>query len=549
MGIKICPKCGGKVSTSRNVCIHCGYEFPSSKKCPDCGEPLDINVKECPVCGYLFNEVKTIDSSVNINEQHINEDIKPQNQSEVIDNLVEQNNVLESEHSLKKDKNLDNTVNEENESAKVDVLESDSNEIVEDSKDSEGLEIINADDEDDNTSLECPYCHSHNLMTIGIDYYMCETCKGKFLISNAVSNLFISSTPAIENKNANTVLIGSSSVDESHNDAKEETTSPNNVVVESHNDEEVEQKTSVYAKLKETKPKKEKEKKATRSKKKTLIIIVAIIDFLVVVFGILTGTVFVPKSKYDNAMSLLNSNPIEALVIFQNCSWGDSSKQASFAWARIQFINENYHDGIAYMCQNGGTVNVYYNSNGGSYVENETLTSFDSNVTATSSKTGFTFGGWYLTDYEFYNNNYDVDLYLKAKWTINSYTVSVSSSNEYRGTVSGGETYNYGSSVTVTATPKTKCYFDGCSSLGSVSLGNGITTIPRECFYGCKNLQSIIIPSSVTTIEYATFYSSGFTSLFIPKTVAKIENSAFGESKLTTIYCEATSKPNGWEDG
>ncbi len=54
MAIKICPKCGGKVSTSRDECIHCGYVFPKTKQCPDCGESCPPEAKECPGCGYLF---------------------------------------------------------------------------------------------------------------------------------------------------------------------------------------------------------------------------------------------------------------------------------------------------------------------------------------------------------------------------------------------------------------------------------------------------------------------------------------------------------------
>lgn len=59
MGVKICPKCGGKVSDSRKDCMHCGYifaEIKETKVCPDCEEILDINIKECPTCGYAFEE-------------------------------------------------------------------------------------------------------------------------------------------------------------------------------------------------------------------------------------------------------------------------------------------------------------------------------------------------------------------------------------------------------------------------------------------------------------------------------------------------------------
>lgn len=55
MNIKICPMCGGKVSKSRNICIHCGYEFVQLKTCPDCESEIPLDAEECPVCGYVFS--------------------------------------------------------------------------------------------------------------------------------------------------------------------------------------------------------------------------------------------------------------------------------------------------------------------------------------------------------------------------------------------------------------------------------------------------------------------------------------------------------------
>ena len=63
MAILICPSCGGKVSSTRTTCIHCGYEFTAKKTCPECEEVIDYNVRECPICGYEFT-VFTIPDSV-----------------------------------------------------------------------------------------------------------------------------------------------------------------------------------------------------------------------------------------------------------------------------------------------------------------------------------------------------------------------------------------------------------------------------------------------------------------------------------------------------
>ena len=66
--------------------------------------------------------------------------------------------------------------------------------------------------------------------------------------------------------------------------------------------------------------------------------------------------------------------------------------------------------------------------------------------------------------------------------------------------------------------------FYNCDSLTSVTIGNSVTSIGSSAFSGCSGLTSIIIPDSVTSIGSSAFY--GCTGL--------------------TIYCEAASKPSGW---
>lgn len=68
--------------------------------------------------------------------------------------------------------------------------------------------------------------------------------------------------------------------------------------------------------------------------------------------------------------------------------------------------------------------------------------------------------------------------------------------------------------------------FENCYNLMSVTIGNSVTTIGRDAFHGCSNLTSVTIPDSVTTIGSGTFY--GCPNL--------------------TIYCEASSKPDGWDN-
>ena len=104
-----------------------------------------------------------------------------------------------------------------------------------------------------------------------------------------------------------------------------------------------------------------------------------------------------------------------------------------------------------------------------------------------ASKTGYTFGGWCTNTAGTGNIVYGTNGYcttagnywsaaggsgnpngavwkstastlpLYAKWTVNSYPVTVESNGN--GTVGGGGTYNYGSTVTLTATPATGYHF------------------------------------------------------------------------------------------
>ena len=48
--------------------------------------------------------------------------------------------------------------------------------------------------------------------------------------------------------------------------------------------------------------------------------------------------------------------------------------------------------------------------------------------------------------------------------------------------------------------------FYGCSSLESIVLPDGVTSIEKETFNGCSSLKSITIPNTVTEIKEKAFY-------------------------------------------
>ena len=84
-----------------------------------------------------------------------------------------------------------------------------------------------------------------------------------------------------------------------------------------------------------------------------------------------------------------------------------------------------------------------------------------------------------------------------------------------------------------------------CSSLTSVTIGSGVTSIGSFAFSDCGSLTSITIPESVTSISgYAFHNCSSLTSVTIGNSVTSMGQYAFsGCSNLTNVTFE---NPNGW---
>lgn len=91
--------------------------------------------------------------------------------------------------------------------------------------------------------------------------------------------------------------------------------------------------------------------------------------------------------------------------------------------------------------------------------------------------------------------------------------------------------------------------FYGCTRLTSITIPDSVTSIDSFTFDGCAGLTSITIPYSVTSIgEYAFAWCRGLTSITIPNRVTSIDKKAFIRCPVLTIYCEAKSKPKGWDN-
>ena len=91
--------------------------------------------------------------------------------------------------------------------------------------------------------------------------------------------------------------------------------------------------------------------------------------------------------------------------------------------------------------------------------------------------------------------------------------------------------------------------FYGCSSLASIAIPNSVTSIGGGVFCRCSSLTSIEIPSSMTSIGDQVFQNcTSLPSIYIPASVTSFGSSGFIYCASLTIYCQVESQPSGWAE-
>ena len=88
-------------------------------------------------------------------------------------------------------------------------------------------------------------------------------------------------------------------------------------------------------------------------------------------------------------------------------------------------------------------------------------------------------------------------------------------------------------------------WFGSRSSITSVIIENGVTSIGELALYKCYRFASMTIPNSVTSIGSAAFcYCNNLTSVTIPNSVTSIGNGAFASCSSLTSIDVASDNPN-----
>ena len=87
--------------------------------------------------------------------------------------------------------------------------------------------------------------------------------------------------------------------------------------------------------------------------------------------------------------------------------------------------------------------------------------------------------------------------------------------------------------------------FSGCDSLTSVTIGNGVTEIGDWTFSSCDSLTRVDIPDSVTSIGDGAFWGcTSLTSVTIGNGVTSIGGEAFESChSLAYVFCMPTTPP------
>ena len=189
------------------------------------------------------------------------------------------------------------------------------------------------------------------------------------------------------------------------------------------------------------------------------------------------------------------------------------------------------------------TYTITYNANGGSGTMNKTTCTYDTNCTLAANsfaKTGYTFASWtkdsttgtsYAVGSTVKNLATSGNVNMYAKWNINSYKVSISTTK--MSTSSSSFNLNYNASNQITITPNSEYY------ISSGSCTNGYTISGLTTGTSATSAQTVTINNNgKTTGSTCTFVASSSCPYTAGTALGSYDYS--GSSKNLTIPCSGT---------
>ena len=252
----------------------------------------------------------------------------------------------------------------------------------------------------------------------------------------------------------------------------------------------------------------EREKKAKRLKKIQLI--VALVVFAVVSLIILITAVFIPMSKYDNAISEMNmGNYSNAIQLFGDIEgYKDSSQKRSEC---IDIVTQYYYDKALVFLE---------------------VEQYDEAVECFNKFKGFEQSENYI--YAAAKKLYENGEAYEAYYLLESAGLEGVKEGYY--SVSLG---NYAQAVKIGlvdliipngVTSVSYDDFIGCEDLYGIVLPRGLKSIGNGAFRDCTNLTEITINDGVTVIEEGTFQSCiNLKKVVLPNSIVEIEAYAFSK--------------------
>lgn len=90
--------------------------------------------------------------------------------------------------------------------------------------------------------------------------------------------------------------------------------------------------------------------------------------------------------------------------------------------------------------------------------------------------------------------------------------------------------------------------FKNCRNLQRLTLPNSLKKVAESAFEYCSSLTQLSLPSQLEEIGKSAFSGCGLTEVVIPAGIQIINDYAFGVQPNLKIFCEASSKPEGWSN-